>query len=378
MNTSLRRTVVATTAVAMALGMAACGKAGGSSSSTPSASSSSSGSSSTASKAGAIGLLLPDDVTTRYAAFDRPDITSEIKKLCATCTVDYADAAGSSTTQATQMNSMILRGDKVIILDAEDSKGIQSTVEAAVAKGVKVIAYDRLAQGPVSAYVSYDNVKVGELQGQALLDAIGSKLTSASKIVEIDGAASDPNAAQFKQGFTDAVKGKADVVFDESGNWDPVVAHSVAAAAIQKVGAKNIAAVYSANDGMAAGIVTALKAAGIAGVPMSGQDAQIDAMQRILGGTQSFTIFKSYAPEATDAAKIAVALLQGSDISSLASTTTSSPTATGGSVPSDILTPLVVNKANMESVIVQGGLYTAANICNTPALKTACTAGGIS
>ena len=371
MNMTLRRSVIATTAVAMALGMAACGKAGSTSSS------SSSSSSTSTSKAGAIGLLLPDDVTTRYAAFDRPDITNEIKSLCSGCTVDYDNAAGSSATQATQMNSMVLRGDKVIILDAEDSKAIQSSVEAAVAKGVKVVAYDRLAQGPVSAYVSYDNVKVGELQGQALLAAIKGE-TPASKIVEIDGAASDPNAAQFKQGFTEAVKGKADIVFDESGNWDPVVAHTVAVAAIQKVGAKNIAAVYSANDGMAAGIVTALQAAGIAGVPMSGQDSQVDAMQRILLGTQSFSIFKSYQPEAVDAAKIAVALLQGSSISSLASSTTASATATGGSVPSDILTPVVVNKANMESVIVKGGLWTAKQICTTAALQTACTANGIS
>jgi ABC-type xylose transport system substrate-binding protein len=156
-----------------------------------------------------------------------------------------------------------------------------------------------------------------------------------------------------------------------------VVAHTVAVAAIQKVGAKNIAAVYSANDGMAAGIVTALQAAGIAGVPMSGQDSQVDAMQRILLGTQSFSIFKSYQPEAVDAAKIAVALLQGTSISDLASSTTASATATGGSVPSDILTPVVVNKANMESVIVQGGLWKASQICTTAALQTACAANGI-
>ena len=374
MNTTLRRTVIATAAVSMALGMAACGKAGSSSSSSSSpATSSSSGS--TAAAGGAIGLLLPDNVTARYAAFDKPQITAEIKTLCATCTVDYANAAGSAATQAQQMSTMVSNGDKVIILDAEDGKGIQSTVQAAVAKGVKVVAYDRLANGPVSAYVSYDNEKVGELQGAALLTALGSKATPSTKIVEIDGAASDPNAAQFKAGFQEAVKGKVDIAYDQSGNWDAPTANQEATAAIQQLGKANVAAIYSANDGMAAGVAAAIKGAGLNGIPLTGQDAQIDGVQRILAGTQYVTIYKAPTPEAQAAAKLAVALLNGTPaVNTIATGTQTS--LSGNTVPSLLLTPIAVTKANVESVIVQGGLYTAAQIC-TPEFKSFCTADGI-
>ena len=172
MNTTLRRTVIATAAVSMALGMAACGKAGSSSSSSSSPAASSG--STAAAAGGTIGLLLPDNVTPRYASFDRPDITSKIQSLCSSCKVDFQDAAGSAATQAQQMSTMVANGDKVIILDPEDNVGIASSVKAAVAAGVKVVSYDRLANGPVSGYVSYDNEKVGELQGAGLLAYLGS------------------------------------------------------------------------------------------------------------------------------------------------------------------------------------------------------------
>ncbi|MBC3844241.1 sugar ABC transporter substrate-binding protein [Streptacidiphilus sp. 4-A2] len=373
MNTTLRRTVIATAAVSMALGMAACGKAGSSSSSSSASSSSSTGASTSAS--GAIGLLLPDNVTARYAAFDKPQITAEIKTLCSACTVDYANAAGSAATQAQQMSTMVANGDKVIILDAEDGAGIKSTVEAAVAKGVKVVAYDRLAEGPVSAYVSYDNEKVGELQGAALLTALGAKATPSTKIVEIDGAASDPNAAQFKAGFQEAVKGKIDIAYDQSGNWDAPTANQETTAAIQQLGKANVAAVYSANDGMAAGVAAALKGAGLSGIPLTGQDAQIDGVQRILAGTQYVTIYKAPTPEAQAAAKLAVALLQGSPaVNTIATGTQTS--LSGNTVPSLLLTPIAVTKANVESVIVKGDLYPASQIC-TAEFASYCAADGI-
>ncbi len=375
MNTTLRRTVIATAAVSMALGMAACGKAGSSSSSSSAAPSTASSSGGGSSASGAIGLLLPDNVTARYAAFDKPQITAEIKSLCSACTVDYANAAGSAATQAQQMSTMVANGDKVIILDAEDGAGIKSTVQAAVSKGVKVVAYDRLAEGPVSAYVSYDNEKVGELQGAALLTALGSKATPSTKIAEIDGAASDPNAAQFKAGFQEAVKGKIDIAYDQSGNWDTPTANQETTAAIQQIGKGNLAAVYSANDAMAAGVEAALKGAGLAGIPLTGQDAQIDGVQRILAGTQYVTIYKAPTPEAQAAGKLAVALLTGSPaVNTIATSTQTS--ASGNSVPSLLLTPIAVTKANVESVIVQGGLYKASQIC-TAEFASFCAADGI-
>jgi ABC-type xylose transport system substrate-binding protein len=374
MNTSLRRTVVATAAVSMALGMAACGKAGSSSSSSSTSAAASSGSSAAAGGAGTIGLLLPENQTTRYEKFDKPLIEAKIKELAPSVQVQYANAAGSPATQAQQVTTMINAGVKVLILDAQDAAAIKSSVTAAVAKGVKVVAYDRLAQGAVSAYVSFDNVAVGKLQGQGLLDALGSKATPSAKIVEIDGDSADPNAADFKSGFKSAVAGKVDIAYDASGLWKADVAAQKAAAAINQLGAKNIAGFYSANDGMAAGIVTSMKNAGISNLPIGGQDAQLDAIQRIVSGTQAYTVYKAYKPEADAAATLAVDLLNGQSISSVATTTKTS--GSGDSVPSDLLTPQLVTKANVESTVVKDQLWSASDIC-TAAYKAACTAAGI-
>ena len=373
MNTSLRRTVVVTAAVSMALGMAACGKAGSSSSSS-STSAAATGSTAAASGTGTIGLLLPENQTTRYEKFDKPLIEQKIKELAPNATVQYANAAGSPATQAQQVTTMINAGVKVLILDAQDATAIKSSVTAAVAKGIKVVAYDRLAEGAVSGYVSFDNVAVGTLQGQGLLDALGSKATPSAKIVEIDGDSADPNAADFKSGFQAAVKGKVTIAYDASGLWKADVAAQKASAAINQVGAKNIAGFYSANDGMAAGIVTSMKNAGISNLPIGGQDAQLDAIQRIIAGTQSYTVYKAYKPEADAAATLAVDLLNGTSISSVATTTKTS--GSGDSVPSDLLTPQLVTKANVESTVVKDGLWSASDIC-TSAYKAACTAAGI-
>ena len=129
--------------------------------------------------------------------------------------------------------------------------------------GVKVVAYDRLAQGPVDAYVSFDNEKVGELQGTALLNALGSEAAS-KQIVMINGSPTDPNAAQFKAGaHKSKLNGKVKIGKEyDTPNWDPNTANQEMAGAITALGAPNIKGVYSANDGMAAGIATALSAAG--------------------------------------------------------------------------------------------------------------------
>jgi D-xylose transport system substrate-binding protein len=371
MNAMTRRVVVATAAVsALALGVTACGKAGSSSSSSSSAAASGG-----ASAGGqTIGLLLPENQTTRYEKFDKPYIEAKIKSLDPSANILYDNAAGSPATQAQQVSDMITKGANVLILDAQDAAAIKSSVQAAVAKGIKVVAYDRLAQGPVSAYVSFDNVKVGQLQGQGLLQALGAKATPSAKVVEIDGDSADPNAADFKNGFQSAVNGKVDIAYDASGLWKADVAAQKAAAAITQLGAKNIAAFYSANDGMAGGIATSMKNAGISGVPLTGQDAQVDAIQRILAGTQSFTIYKAYKPEAEAAATLAVDLLQGKDVSSVATTTKTS--ASGDKVPSDLLTPVLVNKDNIKSTVIADGLYSVSDIC-TADFKSACAADGL-
>ncbi len=358
MNAMTRRIVVGTAVVSMALTMAACGKAGGSKDS---------------SKDKSIGLLLPENATTRYEKFDRPLIEKKIKELCSDCKVQYDNAAGDPQKQVQQVNTMITKGVKVLILDAQDSVAIQSSVEAAVKKGIKVVAYDRLAQGPISAYVSYDNEKIGELQGQALLDAMGPNATPASKIVMIDGDPADPNAAMFKAGAHKILDGKVNIAYEQSGLWKDTVANQKMTAAITQLGKANIKGVYSANDGMAGGIATALKGQGIS-VPLTGQDAELAGIQRILVGQQTATIYKPYKPEADATAEIAVDLLEGKDFKSLADTTAKS--GSGQTVPAHLIGATSVTKANINDTVVKDGLYTVADIC-TPEFAAACKAAGI-
>ncbi|HEY9329471.1 MAG TPA: substrate-binding domain-containing protein [Streptomyces sp.] len=321
-----------------------------------------------------IGLLLPESKTTRYEKFDRPYIEDKIKELAPGAQIDYYNAAESATTQQQQVNTALAKGDQVLILDAVDAKSIQSSVQKARDAGVKVVAYDRLAQGPVDAYVSYDNRKVGELQGKALLDALGDKADS-GEIVMHNGSPTDPNAAEFKAGAHSVLDGKVKIGKEyDTPNWDPNNANQQMAGAISALGKDKIVGVYSANDGLAAGIATALKAAGI-NVPLTGQDAQLDAIQRILGGTQTITIEKPYKPEADTAAAMAVALAQGKDIpKNLTPTTVTS--GSGEKVPAKLLIPVVVDKDNIKDTVVKDGLYSVEEIC-TANYSDACEETGL-
>ncbi|MBB4945590.1 D-xylose transport system substrate-binding protein [Kitasatospora gansuensis] len=350
--------------MSIGLGMAACGSAKQSTGT------------STGAAAGPvkIGLLLPETKTTRYEQFDRPLIEAKIKALAPDAQIDYYNANENATTQQTQVDTALTKGDKVLILDAVDSKSIQSSVQKAHDAGVKVIAYDRLAQGPVDAYVSFDNKKVGQLQGEALVAAVGPKASS-GKIIMINGSPTDPNAAQFKAGAHSAIDGKLTIGKEyDTPNWDPNNANQEAAAAITALGAPNVVGVYSANDGMAAGIATALKAASLS-VPLTGQDAQLDAVQRILAGTQTMSIYKPFKPETDAAATMAVQFAQGKSLEPSLTPTTST-NGSGNSVASNLITPVVLTKANIKTTVVADGLYTVAQIC-TPDYAAACTAAGL-
>ncbi|WP_327678449.1 sugar ABC transporter substrate-binding protein [Kitasatospora sp. NBC_00458] len=373
MSNGLRHVVAVVAVASVGLGLAACGSAKESTGST----SSGSAASGSAASGGTIkiGLLLPETKTTRYEQFDRPLIEQKIKELAPTAQIDYYNANENATTQQTQVDTALTKGDQVLILDAVDSKSIQSSVQKAHDAGVKVIAYDRLAQGPVDAYVSFDNKKVGELQGQALVAAVGDK-ANAGQIIMINGSPTDPNAADFKAGAHSAIDGKLQIGKEyDTPNWDPNNANQEAAAAITAIGAPNVVGVYSANDGMAAGIATALKAAGIS-VPLTGQDAQLDGVQRILAGTQTMSIYKPFKPETEITAEIAVDFAEGkTPPPALLPTTVTN--GSGNTVPANLITPVVLTKDNIKSTVIADGLYTAQQIC-TPDYAAACAEAGIS
>ncbi|MFE5911436.1 sugar ABC transporter substrate-binding protein [Streptomyces wedmorensis] len=352
MNAVTRRAVIATAAVSMALSLAACGKAGG-------------GDSEDKGSSTKIGLLLPENKTSRYEALDKPQFEKAVKAACSDCEVVYNNAVSDVVKQKQQFDQLIADGVKVIALDPVDAEKAAGWVKDAKAKGVKVVAYDRAVAG-ADAYVSHDNNKVGELQGQALLTALGAK-AAAANVVMINGDEKDPNAGLFKKGAHTALDGKVKVAYEASGEWDPKVAGEKMAAAISSLGKDKIGAVYSANDGMAGGIITSLENAGIKGIPVGGQDAEVAGIQRIIAGTQTFTIYKSPLQLAPEAAKFAVNLLQGKELGAQGNT---------DGVPSTLFAPVVVDKTNIQSTVVQDGIYKAADLC-TADLAAKCTELGI-
>ncbi|MFF8385956.1 substrate-binding domain-containing protein [Streptomyces kanasensis] len=365
MNAMTRRVVIGTAAVSMAVSLAACGKAGDGGSA-----------GGDGGDGKTIGLLLPENKTTRYETFDRPIIEAKIKELCSDCEVKYNNAAQDTETQKKQFDALVTQGVKVIILDAVDYKATKSWVQQAEKKGVKVVAYDRLAEGPIAAYVSYDNEKIGRLQGEALVKALGAGAKDAD-VVMINGSPTDPNAPLFKRGAHSVLdKQVGKIVYEQDiPDWSPDEANKKMGAAIDSLGKDGFQGVYSANDGMAGGIITALKKQGVK-VPVGGQDAELAGLQRILKGEQSFTIYKQIKPEAETTAEIAVALLKGEKFAHLTPAKVTSLTGEFKNIPAKLYDAQIVTKDNIADTIVMDKVYKAADIC-TAEYKAACEAAGI-
>ncbi|WP_406438573.1 substrate-binding domain-containing protein [Streptomyces sp. NBC_00631] len=367
----MRRIAMSVAASTMTLSLAGCGvlnATGSSTTATP-----------TKGNDITVGVLMPDKINTRYTNFDYPIMKSKIAELTnKQGQVDYQNAASSAPTQTKQMQKMIDDKVDVIILDSVDSHAIADTVKKAKDAGIPVIAYDRLAEGPIDAYVSFDNELVGEVQARTLLEGLGSNVDTSDKVVMVNGSPTDPNAKQFKTGAVSELTGKVTIADSyDTKDWDPVMAQKEVTTAINKIGRDNIAAVYSANDAMAGGVVKALKAAGVTSMPpITGQDADLDAIQRILSGEQYMTVYKPYPDEATAAAEMAVYKVQGKDIQfdALTQDTVDSPTTKD--IPSQLVQVNAVTKSKIKDTVVADGIYKVSQIC-TAAYKTACAEAGL-
>ncbi|MDT0344167.1 sugar ABC transporter substrate-binding protein [Streptomyces litchfieldiae] len=352
MRQHLRLFAIGATSIALTIALAACGEAGGGDDGEEE---------SNGDGGGTIGLLLPDDVTTRYDTFDRPYIEDKIAELCPDCEVEHSNASNDTNAQKRQFDALLTQGVDVIILDPVDASATASWVEDAAAEGVPVVAYDRLAEGPIEAYVSYDNERVGQLQGETMLESLGED-AEGSRVVMINGSPTDPNAELFKNGAHSVLDGTTEVVYEQDiEGWDGALANEEMTAAIDSLGPDGFDGVYVANDGMAAGVVTALNAAGITGVPVGGQDAELAGLQRIVTGEQTFTIYKALRPEAEITAEIAVRLMRGEDFSDLTPDSVDSPTDEG--IPSTLLDPVAVTADNIADTVVADDFYSVEDIC---------------
>jgi len=322
-----------------------------------------------------IALLLPESETTRYEAYDRPLFEAKVKELCPDCTVDYYNADKDEAKQAQQIDTAINKGASVIVLDPVNGAGIGGAVKGAQDAGAKVIAYDRFI-AEADYYTSFDNATVGKFQAQALDDAMGDK----GKIIMLNGAPSDPNAAQFKAGAHSVLDSSNVKILDEYDNpdWSPENAQQHVTDLMSKYKPSDIQGVYAANDGQAGGVVAALTGNGFTDSdlpPLTGQDAELAAIQRIIAGQQTMTIYKPIPIEANTAAEIAVKLANGEDVSGTSDTGIDQTDYK--SVPSYIFDPVVVTKDNVADTVVADKFYAASDIC-TSDYADACKAAGIS
>ncbi|MET8680692.1 substrate-binding domain-containing protein [Streptomyces sp. NPDC004647] len=359
---------VAVAAVSLAVALVACGQAaesGGSGGNTPGG----------PRDGVTIGLLLPDSHTARWEAFDRPLIEQKIKELCSACTVEYANAQGDVATQQQQVDTMITKGVDVMILDPVDYKSLRSSVKQADAAGIPVVSYDRLVEGPISGYVSFDGDEVGRLQGEALLRAMGDK-ADGGQIVMMNGDPTDPNAVWFRNGAFSVLKDKVKIGKEyDTPRWSPENAHINMSGAISALGAGSIDGIYSANDALASGIVSSLKSGNVKPLPpVTGQDAELNGVQRIVKGEQYMSVYKPFKPQAEAAAAMAVTLGRGEPLDDITQETVS--TRASKNVPAVLLNPVALTVDNIKETVVKDGMYTIDQIC-TQKFLSACEKAGL-
>lgn len=321
-----------------------------------------------AKKAGKIALLLPESKTARYESFDKPLFTAEIAKLCPDCEVVYSNADQDPAKQQQQGETAITQGVSVLVLDAVDGRSAVSLVTEAHSRKIPVLAYDRPIAN-ADFYLSFDNENVGRVQAQALVDRLAATGKRSPRIVAINGSPTDGNAAQFKKGAQSvfAANGVRTVASYDTPDWSPDKAQQWMEGQVSALGG-GFDGVYAANDGTAGGAIAAMKGAGLSPLPpVTGQDSELAALQRIVAGDQFMTIYKSYREEAERGAQVAVGMLQG--------VTPAGDARTDG-VPSQLLPVVPVTVAEIADPVISDGLWTLDQIC-TPDYRAACQRVGL-
>jgi D-xylose transport system substrate-binding protein len=307
--------------------------------------------------------LLPDTKSsTRYTLFDAPYLKAAFRKAGVSATVLNAHA--DPQKQRSQAEQCLTQGAKVILLDQLDPASGAAITNLAVGRGAKVIDYDRLVVGSkASYYVSFDNVKVGKLQGRGLVAAIRAKGKYGSHPVvsELNGDIKDNNAKLFKSGYDSVLsplykngtfkKAKSG---DQWTDWDPIKGRRIFDQILVRNGNK-VDASIAANDGLAGAVIASLKAHGLKPIPLTGQDATPTGVQFILAGWQSGTVYKSVRKEANAAAAAAIAIVKGKKV----------PGVNGkvSGTKSILLTPVWITKANYKLLFKEGFLKRG-QVCN--------------
>jgi len=334
---------------------------------------------------GSVTVILPDTVSsTRYVEFDAP----YLKEAFSTAGLSSSDftvenALGSDATQFSDAQSAITKGASVLVVDPLDS-GVGAHIESyAKSHGVAVIDYDRLTLGGTrSYYVSFNNVKVGQVMGQGMVSCITAWGVKDPQLIVMKGAPTDNNATLFAQGYDGVLapyfsSGKYKDVSNPAGTWDPPTALSEFEQ--QYTAHKNINAALIPNDENGAPIIHYLQGQGVKAktFPTTGQDATLTGLQNILSGYQCGTVYKPIYLEAQAAAALALYVRDGQTPPSSLVNGSVEDTTAHVSVPSVLLNPEWVTTANMNSTVIADKFVPAAQLC-TGSFKSACTAAGIS
>ncbi|CAA9317628.1 MAG: Various polyols ABC transporter, substrate-binding protein [uncultured Nocardioidaceae bacterium] len=322
-----------------------------------------------AEEGGTIAFLMPDLASTRYEEQDRPLFEAAVQEQCPGYEVVYANADADAAQQQQQANSALAQGATVIVLDPVDSAAAASTVQAAQAQDVAVIAYDRpIPALPADYYVSFDNEAIGASIARSLLDHL-EETGAEGGVLQVNGSPTDAAAGLIRDGVSSVLDPSDYEVlaeFDTPG-WQPPDAQRWVGGQINQHRG-NIAGVVAANDGTGGASIAAFKSAGIEPVPpITGNDAELAAIQRIVEGSQFNTISKPISIVAEAAAEVACAFAAGNPPEG---------ESTLFDTPSQLFEPTVVTRENLKEVIVDGGIYTAEQIC-TPAYAAGCTELGI-
>ena len=335
---------------------------------------------------GKIGVLLPDTASSaRYVAFDAPLLQKAFQAAGLTASDFKIDnAQGSASTQQTQAEADITEGASVLLLDQLDS-GSAAAIEAnAASHGVKVVDYDRLTKGGAAGryYVSFDNVTVGKLMGQGLVDCATAWSVTKPQVLLMDGDPTDNNATQFATGYKSVLDPKFQggsyvKVGEPGGTWDQSKGQTLFEQ--QYTAHPEINAVVTANDNLGQAVISVLKTKGIPAkkVPVTGQDATVGGLQNVLAGFQCGSVYKPIYIETQAAAAVALYLRAGqTPPSGLTNGTTTDP-SNNAQVPSVLLTPVWVTDKNMATTVIKDNFVKASDIC-TGAMASACSAAGIS
>jgi D-xylose transport system substrate-binding protein len=296
----------------------------------------------------------------RWAKSDEPAIKAALE--AAGAKYISTDAGSSAEKQLTDVENLISQGAKALIILAQDGEAIKPAVTNAINQGIPVIAYDRLIEDPKALYITFDNVEVGRMEAEAIF-----KLVPKGNYIIIKGNQADANADFLRDGYEevigDAVKAGDIKIVGETytDNWDPSLAQTQTEQFLTQADNK-VDAVLSENDGMAGGVVAALEAQGLAGkVPVSGQDGDAAALNRVALGTQSVSVWKDARELGKSAGEAAVQLAKGTELTAV-SNVEPFDSPGGNKMTSILLTPIPITKDNL-NVVIEAGWITKDEVC---------------